>query len=329
MPRVFITRPIPHEGITLLESNGFFIDLYPHDEIIPRAELLERVRGADAILPILTDKIDEAVLVAAGPQLKIVANYAVGFDNIDLAAAKKHNVFVTNAPGSEITEAVAEHTIALILALTRRIVEADRFTRSGKYIGWGPQMMLGGALKGKTLGIVGLGRIGYAVAQHAVAGFGMKVVYFDHKSHEDFEKEYSATKMELHDLLTQADFISLHVPLTPETKYLMNHETFALMKPTAYLVNTSRGPIIEEKALLEALRDQRIAGVALDVFECEPAIDCDMNDHLELKSFENVILTPHTASATIEARQAMSRVAAENIIAALTGKVPPNVISHD
>ncbi len=320
MPRVFVTRSIPDAGIKLLEEAGFFVDLYPHDEIIPRKELLGRVKGADAILSILTDKIDDEVFAAAGPQLKIVANYAVGFDNIDLDAAKKRNIFVTNAPGPEITEAVAEHTIALILALSRRIVESDRFTREGKYAGWGPKMLLGSALKGKTLGIVGLGRIGYVAAEHAVAGFGMKVVYFDHKPHADFEKEYNAKQ-----LLAASDFVSLHVPLTPETKHLMNQETFSYMKPGAFLINTARGPVVEERALLEALRDKRIGGAALDVFECEPSIDCDMGDHLELKSFETVILTPHTASATIEARQAMSRAAAENIIAALSSKTPPNL----
>lgn len=325
MPRIFVTRIIPDEGIKLLESKGFEVDVYPHDEIISRRELLARVRGVDAILSILTDKIDEGVFKAAGPQLKIVANYAVGFDNIDLAAAAKRNIFVTNAPGPEIAEAVAEHTIALMLGLSRRIAESDRFTRQGKYTGWGPQMMLGSALKGKTLGIVGLGRIGYVAAEHAVMGFGMNVVYFDHKTHEDFEKQYGAKNMPLKKLLATSDFVSLHVPLTPETKYLMNRDTLSLMKKTAFLINTARGPVIEEKALLEALRDGLIGGAALDVFECEPSIDCDLRDHVALKSFENVILTPHTASATIEARQAMSRVAAENIIAALTGKKPPNL----
>lgn len=324
--KIFITRPIPDQGIKMLREKKYAVTIYPKDAIIPRAALLKGVRGMDAILPILTDKIDAEVLDAAGPQLKIIANYAVGFDNIDLAAAKKRKIMITNAPGPEIVQSVAEHTFALILALAHRIVEADKFARAGEYHGWGPQMMLGTDVYGKTLGVVGLGRIGFAVTQRAAKGFGMKIVYNDPKPNPEFEKQFSARYADLPTLLKNSDFVSLHVPLLPSTRHLISTPQFALMKKTAFLINTSRGPIVDEKALLKALKAKKIAGAALDVFECEPAIDCDLTDHLELKNFDNVILTPHIASATVEARQAMSRTAATNIIAALSGQVPPNLI---
>lgn len=324
--RVFITRLIPDQGIKMLKAKGCLVSIYPKDEIIPRKELLKGVKGMDAILPILTDKIDDEVLKAAGPQLKIVANYAVGFDNINLAACKARKIMVTNAPGLEIVQAVAEHTFALILALAHRIVEGDKFTRAGKYQGWGPQLLLGTDVYGKTLGIVGLGRIGFAVTERAVKGFGMKVLYNDPKPNPDFEKKYAAHYADLPTLLKQSDFVSLHVPLLPTTRHLISKSQLALMKPTAFLINTSRGPIVDEKALLQALKNKKIAGAGIDVFECEPSIDCDISDHLELKKFDNVILTPHTASATVETRQAMSRTAATNIIAALSGQLPANLV---
>lgn len=311
----------------MLNTKGYRVAIYPKDQIISRKELLKGVRGADALLPILTDRIDDEVLKAAGPQLRIVANYAIGTDNIDLAACKARKIIVTNAPGPEIVQAVAEHTFALILALAHRIVEGDKFTRAGKYQGWGPQLLLGTDVYGKTLGIVGLGRIGFAVTDRAVKGFSMKVLYNDPKPNSDFEKKYAARYADLPTLLKQSAFVSLHVPLLPSTRHLISTKQLALMKPTAFLINTSRGPIVDEKALLQALKNKKIAGAALDVFECEPSIDCDISDHLALKSFDNVILTPHTASATVETRQAMSRTAASNIIAALSGKTPPNVVT--
>lgn len=325
-PKVFITRPIPDQGIKLLKEKGYELSVYERDEIIPRKALLAGVKGADAVLSILTDKIDNQVLDAAGPQLKIVANYAVGFDNFDLEALKKRGVMATNTPGPEIVESVAEHTFALMLAIARRICEADQFARAGKYQGWGPQMLLGTDVHDKILGIVGLGRIGFAVAQRAAKGFRMKLLYNDMKPNADFEKEYGAEFVSLEVLLKNSDFVSLHVPLLPETRHLISGAELKLMKKTAFLVNTARGPIVDEKALLKALSSGTIAGAALDVFECEPSIDCDPRDHLELKSMPNVVMTPHTASATIEARQAMSRVAATNIIEALEGRTPPNIV---
>lgn len=322
MSKVFITRKIPDEGINLLKKKGYTVTIYPEDEIIPRKELLRGVKGVDALLSLLTDRIDGEVMDAAGKNLKIIANYAVGFDNVDLPAAAKRKIAVTNAPASEVSETVAEHSFALMIGLAHRLCEADVYARAGKYQGWGPMVLLGVDLYGKTLGIIGSGRIGAAVAERAVKGFKMKVVYSDPRKNPEFEKEYKAQYLPIDKLLAVADFVTLHVPLLPSTRHLISTPQFALMKKTAYLINTARGPIVDEKALLRALRTGRIAGAGLDVFECEPAIDCDLTDKLELKKFPNVILTPHTASATIEARQAMSRLAAENIVAILSGKPP-------
>jgi glyoxylate reductase len=318
--RIFVTRPIPDAGLVLLKNAGYTVDVYKIDEIIPRAELLKRVKGCDAILSLLTDQIDGEVFDAAGKQLKIVANYAVGFDNIDLKAAARRHIVITNTPAPEVSETVAEHTFALMMGLAHRLVEADAYARANKYHGWSPNLLLGTDIYKKTLGIIGLGRIGQAVAERAVKGFGMKCLY--NTLHRDmaFEKEYGARFVSLEKLLEESDFISLHVPLLPSTRHLISTDAFSLMKQTAFLVNTARGPIVDEKALLRALKTKRIAGAALDVFECEPAIQCDFKLHVELKSFPNVILTPHTASATIEARQAMSKLAGENIIAVLSGR---------
>ncbi|HEU0051166.1 MAG TPA: D-glycerate dehydrogenase [Patescibacteria group bacterium] len=321
-PSVFITRQIPDEGIKLLSTKKFKLDIYQKDQIIPRAELLKRVKGKDAIISLLTEQIDEEVLLAAGPRLQIVANYAVGFDNIDLSAAKKHRVTVTNTPSPELSEAVAEHAMALMLALARHIPEADAYTRAEKYQGWSPTLFLGTDLHDKTLGIIGLGRIGQALAIRAVNGFCMKCVYTNPNPNPAFEKTFHAKRLALTDLLKVSDFVSIHVPLLPTTRHLISSKELKLMKKTAFLVNTSRGPIIDETALLHALKSKRIAGAGLDVYECEPAIDCNIHDRLTLKKFPNTILTPHTASATIETRQAMSRLAAQNIIAVLTGKKP-------
>ncbi len=321
-PRVFVTRALPDSGPKALKAAGYQVDIYEHDDVISRKELLKRVKGCDALLSLLTDTIDDEVLAAAGPPLKVIANYAVGFDNIDLAAAKKRGIPVTNTPAPEVSETVAEHAFTLMLGLAHRVVEADAYARAKKYKGWAPMMLLGTDLYGKTLGVIGLGRIGQALAQRAVKGFKMKCVYSDVRPNPAFEKEYGAEFLPMEKLLEVADFVSLHVPLLPSTKHLISTDEFSLMKKTAFIVNTSRGPVIDEKALLRALRTKRIAGAGIDVFECEPAIDCDISDDLELKAFPNVILTPHTASATIEARQAMSKLAADNIIAVLSGKPP-------
>ncbi len=324
MPRIFVTRPFADEGIKMLKAKKYQVDIYEKDEVIPRKELLKRVKGCDGLLSLLTDKIDAEVMEAAGPSLKIIANYAVGFDNIDLKAAKEKGIVVTNTPSDEVNRSVAEHAFSLILALAHRVPESDVYAKAGKYKGWSPNNLIGTDVEGKTIGVVGLGRIGMSLAKKAVHGFGMKCVYADMRRNPEFEKEFDAKQLPLEKLLQVSDFVSLHVPLLPSTKHLISTEEFSLMKKTAFLVNTARGPVVDEKALLRALRTKRIAGAALDVFECEPAIDCDLTDKLELKQFPNVVLTPHTASATIEARQAMSRGAAENLIAVLSGKTPLN-----
>lgn len=323
-PFVYVTRRFADSGIKALRAEGYRVQIYPEDRVIPRKELLANVRGASAILSLLTDTIDDGVLAAAGSELKIVANYAVGFDNVDLNAAKQRNIVVTNTPSDAVNESVAEHAFALMIALAHRICEADAFAKAKKYTGWSPTQLIGTDLSNKTLGIVGAGRIGAALAKRAVDGFGMRLVYADAKQNTDLEKRFTAKQLSLEELLKTSDFVSLHVPLLPSTRHLISTKQFALMKKTAFLINTARGPVVDEKALLRALEAKRIAGAALDVFECEPAIDCDLRDALELKSFSNVILTPHIASATIEAREAMSMVAAQNIIAVLSGKPPLN-----
>ncbi len=320
-PRVFVTRIIPNEGLVMLKRDKrVTVDVYEHDKIIPRKELLRRAKGATAILSILTDKIDKDVFDAAGPSLKIVANYAVGFDNVDLKEAARRGIVVTNVPGPEIVESVAEHTVALIFALAHRIVESDQFARDGKYHGWGPQMLLGTDIIGKTLGIVGTGKIGEGVVKRLYDGFGMQIVYTDIRRNEMIEKEELATFLTLEGVLRAADFVSLHVPLLPSTRHLIGAKQLKMMKKTAFLVNTSRGPIVDEKALISALVAGRIAGAGLDVYENEPSIP------LALRKLQNVVIMPHTASATIETRQAMSRRAAENILAFLDGKTPPNAV---
>jgi len=316
---VYVTRRFPDSGILALKKKGYAVEVYPEDQIIPRKLLLQKVRGVDALLSLLTDRIDDEVLKAAGPQLKIVANYAVGFDNVDVAAAKKRGIVVTNTPSDKVNEAVAEHTFALMISLARRIPEADVFSKSKKYTGWSPNNFIGTDLYGKTLGIIGAGRIGAAAARRGVKGFGMRLVYSDMRACPQIEKELGAKRLTMEKLLQTSDFVSLHVPLLPSTRHLISIAELTLMKKTAFIINTARGPVVDEKALLRALKTKRIAGAGIDVFECEPAIDCDLTDNLELRSFPNVILTPHIASATIEARQAMSLVAAQNIIAVLSG----------
>jgi lactate dehydrogenase-like 2-hydroxyacid dehydrogenase len=324
--KVYVTRRIHEKGLQLLKDKGYDVAVNPEDKVLSKQELIAALLAErpDALLSLLTDKIDNEVLDAA-PQLKIVANYAVGFDNIDREAAKRRNLPVTNTPSELLSDSVAEHTFALMLALAHRIVEADAFTRAGRYKGWDPFLFLGTLLKGKTLGVIGLGRIGADVVKHS-RGIGMKAVYHDIKQNPDFEKEFDAKFVSQEELLKTADVISLHVPLMPATRHLISDKEFALMKPTVLLINTARGPIVDEKAVLNALNDKKINGFAADVFECEPSIDCDPTDHLELKAMANVIMVPHIASATVEARADMSRMAAENIIAALEGKVPPNLV---
>lgn len=316
VPKVFITRKIPNRGIKLLQKKGYEFVVSPHDRVLTRDELIEMGKGADAVLSQLTDKIDGVIVDAWGKQLKIIANYAVGYDNLNVKEIVERGVVMTNTP-EVLTETVAEHTFALMLAIAHRIAESDRFSRAGKYTGWAPELLLGTDVSHKTLGIVGLGRIGSRVAHHAVKGFDMQVLYYDVKRNEDFEKEFGAEFREnVDDVFREADFISIHVPLLPATQHLVNEARLKLMKPTAYLVNTSRGPIVDEVALRDALKARIIKGAAIDVWEHEPELT------LGLAELENIIVTPHIASATEETRQNMSELAAKNIIEVLEGRVP-------
>jgi glyoxylate reductase len=316
----FNPKGFADSALDILKKAGHKVTCYKEPYGIPRKELLAKSKGMDAVLTLLTDKVDDGFFKAAGPKLKIVANYAVGFDNVDLDAAKKAKVVVTNTPSDKVNEAVAEHAFALMLTLSRRIAEADAFAKAKLYKGWSPNLLLGNDLDGRTLGIIGAGRIGSALARRAMDGFGLKIVYSDVHKNEAFEKEFKAVHLPFEKLLETSDFVSLHVPLMPSTRHLISTDEFALMKKTAFLINTARGPVVDEKALLRALKTKRIGGAGIDVFECEPSIDCDITDNLEMKSFPNVVLTPHIASATMEARQDMARVAAENIVAVLAGK---------
>jgi glyoxylate reductase len=319
--KVYITRRIPEPGIEMIRKEHE-VEINPYDRVLTREELLQAVKGKDGILCLLTDKIDAEVFDAAGPQLKVVSNYAVGYDNIDVKEATKRGIVVTNTPGV-LTETTADLAWALILATARRIVEADKFTRAGKYEGWAPMLFLGQDVYGKTLGIIGMGRIGQAVARRA-KGFNMKVLYNDiRRIPEEIEKELNATFVSLDELLEQSDFVSLHTYLSPETYHLINEERLRKMKKTAYLINTSRGPVVDESALVRALKEGWIAGAGLDVYEFEPKLVPG------LAECENAVLLPHIASASVETRTKMATMAAENLLAVLAGKMPPNPVNPE
>jgi len=318
--KVFVTREIPHPGLDLL-TKKFIVKIYPKENAISRKELENGVKWCDALLPLLTDKID-AKLMDLNEELKVIANYAVGFDNIDVKAATDRKIPVTNTPGV-LTDAVAEHALTLLMSIARRIPESDTFTKQGKYKGWSPMLLLGTELKGKTLGIVGLGRIGSAVAERVIRGLCMKVVYYKRHPNYNFEKKFDAKFVSLPELMKKSDFISVHIPLNPATRHLIGKKQLGMMKKTAYLINTSRGPIIDEKALVEVLKKRRIMGAALDVLENEPKLSPGLN------KLDNVVLTPHTASGTIETRSSMSVLAAKNIIEVSQGKVPTNIVNRE
>lgn len=319
MATIYVTRKIPETGIKLLQDAGHQVDISMKDGVLTKEELLTAVKAKpyDALLSLLTDNID-AEVISATPTIKVVANYAVGYNNIDLEATKSAGVIVTNTPGV-LTDTVAEYTVALILTVTKRIAEGDRYVRAGQYEGWAPELLLGNDLKGKTLGILGAGRIGTGVAERMSKAFGMKVLYYDIKPNEYVEKLGAKFKT-VDEILRESDVVSIHVPLLGSTKHLIDKERLSLMKPTAYLINTSRGPVVDEAALAKALKEKLLAGAGLDVFEFEPKVDEN------LLALENVVVTPHIASASVETRNEMSRLAAENIIAALDGQIPPNKV---
>ncbi|MBY0538286.1 D-glycerate dehydrogenase [Patescibacteria group bacterium] len=324
MALIFVTRKIPTVGIEMLRSAGHEVIVSDKDGVLTPEELREALnaRPYEGVVSLLTDKIDASVLASA-PHVRIVANYAVGFDNITLSDMADCNVTVTNTPGV-LTDTVAEFTLSLILAIAKRIPESDQFVRAGKYVGWAPELLLGSDLRGKTLGIVGAGRIGVEVAAAASLGLGMKIIYHDAVPAPQFEARIPCVFHDTIDtLLVEADVVSIHVPLLPETHHLINASRLALMKRTAYLVNTARGPIIDESALAIALQNNSIRGAAIDVFEFEPAVT------EVLRTLENVIMTPHIASATTETRDKMSEITAQNLIAFFAGATPPNVVTQN
>ena len=319
---IFVTRKIPEIGIQKLRDKGYEVDVNESESIPTQDQLLGflKTKPYDAVITLLTDKIDSKIFDAT-PSVKLYANYATGFDNIDVAEAGRRGIMVANAPAELTSEAVAEHTIALMLALAARIVESDEYVRKGLYQGWSPMNFIGTDVLGKTLGIVGAGRIGGRVGKYA-RGLGMKIVYTDVARNEKFEAECGAVyKSSLEEVLSEADIVSLHVPLFESTRHLMNKESFSKMKPTSFLINTSRGPVVEESALEEALKTGVIAGAALDVFEFEPKISDG------LIKLQNIILTPHIASASIEARNQMAELAADNVIDFLEGATPRNLVN--
>jgi len=320
--KVFVTRKLFDEAISLIEEYADVEVYESEEEPAPYDLILEKVRDIDGLLCLLTDKID-ARIIEAGERLKVISNYAVGYDNIDVEVATKRGIYVTNTPGV-LTETTADLAWAILMAIARRVVEADKYVRAGRWVhAWGPKMMLGSDVHGKTLGIVGLGRIGSAVARRA-KGFNMRVIYYDVFRREDLERELGLEYKPLEELLKEADYVTLHVPLTKETYHLIGERELDLMKPTAYLINTSRGAVIDQKALYKALKERRIAGAALDVFEKEP-IDPD-DPLLEL---DNVVLTPHIGSASIETRKKMAMIAAENLVSVLRGVEPPNLVNPE
>lgn len=328
MSKIYVTRTLPGNALDILREVAD-VTVYPSLDGFPpsKKEIINGVKEADGLLCWLTDKIDSEI-INSGKNLKIIANYAVGYNNIDVETATNKGIYVTNTPGV-LTQTTAELTWTLLMATARNIVSADKYTRKGEWKCWG-NIFLGSELYGKTLGIVGLGRIGGAIARIAKKGFNMNVLYYDIEKKEEFEKEINAKKVGLEELLKKSDFVSLHTVLNESTRHLIGGKELNLMKPTAYLINVSRGPVIDEEALCGALKEKKIAGAGLDVFEHEPTNPKTSNNFKNnpLLNLENVTVLPHIGSATIETRTKMAVMAAKNIIAVLQGRVPPNKVNE-
>lgn len=318
-PQVFVARSIDSEALLPLRAAAA-VTVWPEPRAPTQGELESAAAPCEGLLTMLTDRVDEALL-AACPRLRVVSNMAVGLDNVDVGAATRHGVLVGHTPGV-LTETTADFTFALLLATARRVVEADAFVRQGTWLaagGWSPTMLVGADLHGATMGIVGLGRIGLAVARRA-RGFGMRIIYHSRSRRAEAEAELGLLRAPtLDDLLAHSDFVTLHVPLVPETQHLLGERELALMKPSAILVNTSRGAVVDEGALVRALRQGRLAGAGLDVMEVEPL----PADH-PLALLPNVLLTPHVASASRATRRRMAEMAVENLLAGLAGRLPPH-----
>ncbi len=317
--KVYITSMIPDEGIEKLKEY-YDVEINEFNRNLTYEELQDNIKGKDAVLCLLSDRID-GKLMDVEPKIKIFANYAVGYNNMDVMAATKRNVYLTNTPGV-LTDATADLAWALLFSVARRVVEGDKYVREDKFKGWGPKLLLGMDITGKTLGIIGAGRIGSSFAKKAKA-FDMKILYYNRSKKEEFERGTGAIYVSMEELLKSSDFISLHTPLTKETKHLISDKEFQIMKKTSILINTSRGPVVDEKALVRALKEGKIWGAGLDVFENEPQIEP------ELVSLDNVVMCPHVGSGTYETRTKMAIMAADSIIAALSGRVPPNCINKD
>lgn len=322
MANIYVTRQIPEGGLKMLREKFGDFEMNMEDRVLTREELLEKVRGRDGVLCLLTDKIDDAVFEAAGPKCKIFSNYAVGYNNIDVPAASKRKIMITNTPGV-LTDATADLAVALLFAAARRITEADKFTREGKFKGWGPMMFLGQDITGKTLGIIGAGRIGSAMATRMAKGFGMKILYTNRGTNAELEKEIGAKKVDLPTLLKESDFVSVHCSLTEETKHIIGEKEFAMMKPNCVFVNTARGPVVDENALVQALKTGQIFSAGLDVYENEPTLAPGLAD------LPNVVIPPHIASATFWTRTRMAEMAAANLIAALEARMPEFCVNKD
>lgn len=320
-PKVYVTRELPERGLKTIKER-FDAEVWPEYAPPPKKTIIEKAKDVDALATLLSDKIDAEVFDAA-PKLKMIAQLAVGFDNVDVQEATKRGIYVSNTP-EVLTDTTADFAWTLLMALARRVVEADKYVRMGKWkVGWHPAMLQGRDVYGATMGIVGAGRIGYAVAKRAT-GFSMKILFYDVIPRPEMEKDFGAKKVDLDELLRQSDFVSVHVPLMKETHHLINAEKLRLMKKSAYLINNSRGPVVDEKALYEALNEGRIAGAGLDVFEQEPTSLAN-----PLLKLDNVVVAPHISSASYETRSKMAEMVADNLIAFFEGKKPPNLINPD
>ncbi|MCI0548884.1 MAG: D-glycerate dehydrogenase [Candidatus Rokubacteria bacterium] len=320
LPRILISRMLPEESLEKARARAD-VDLHVGEQPLLHAELVERLRGRQGLVCLITDTVDEALL-AACPDLRVVANVAVGYNNIDVAAATRRGVLVTNTP-DVLTETTADFAWTLLMAVARRVVEADRYVRDGRFTRWEYMLLLGGDVHGKTLGVVGFGRIGRAMARRA-RGFGMRILYQDALAADGaVERELGATRVDLPTLLRESDFVSVHTPLLPETRHLIDADALRTMKRTAYLINAARGPVVEEAALVQALREGWIAGAGLDVFEEEPKV------HPGLLGLTNAVLAPHIASASSETRRRMASLAVENCLAVLEGRTPPTPVNPE
>lgn len=317
-PKVFVTRILPEEGLTILRETAE-VKVWEGEVPPPYDVVLNEAREADGIISLLTDRIDRNLLDAA-TKLKVISNYAVGFDNIDIASAAEKGIYVTNTPGV-LTETTADLAFTLMMTCARRIVESQEYVRAGKWKTWSPTLLLGQDIYGSTLGLVGLGRIGAAVTRRA-RGFGMKILYYDICRNQNLEKELGITYCSLEDLLKNSDFVSLHVPLTDSTRGMINRDKLAMMKKTAILVNTARGPIVREDDLYHALKEGIIWAAGLDVTDPEP-----ISPGSPLLKLDNVVIVPHIASASIATRTKMSVMAAKNLLAVLQGEEPPNPVN--